>query len=75
MTAEVQMAVDEKKILWKKSALAWACKKSAAEINSRVDELIGIAVDGGSPEEVREKAKYEATELARIMERRKTQHG
>jgi len=70
MTSETLMATDEKKIAWKRDILAWACKRTEGEINSRIDDLISKAISSGLREDVQDRAKYEASELAKIIKRR-----
>jgi tRNA A37 N6-isopentenylltransferase MiaA len=70
MEAELTVATDEKISAWRRSILSWACKRSTNEINERIDDLITQALNNSLRDEVREKAKCEASELAKIIKRR-----
>jgi hypothetical protein len=63
--------VDPKTAQIRRDALTWACKKSAVEINAKIDELLTVILREDTPAEVRDISKVTAAELARILKRRK----
>ena len=55
----------------KQELLAWASKRSLAEINSRIDELLTTIVQGRASGEELERTKLVASKLAKILKKRK----
>lgn len=59
----------------KRKVFAWASKRSNTEISKRIDDLLQKISNQETTRLQRELAKEEATELARILQKRKSRGG
>ncbi len=56
-------------VLTEEDVLCWACEKSVLEIKARIDDLITVILAPGDEGAISQ-AKFEASELAKILQRR-----